>query len=153
MGGAPSASERTKPLVECSSRSAFPSLGHDVIVVTVTGASKMDQLQARLDSRQTERHEWIAVVDDDPSIRSSLARLMRSEGMVVETFAASNDFLAAIASDGPPSCLVLDVHLGTESGLELQETLAVTHATIPVIMLTGLEKIYSAVLSRSAVPD
>jgi len=113
----------------------------------------MDQLQARLDSRQTERHEWIAVVDDDPSIRSSLARLMRSEGMVVETFAASNEFLAAIASDGPPSCLVLDVHLGTESGFELQDTLAVTHATIPVILMTGHDKISSAELARRAGPD
>jgi FixJ family two-component response regulator len=113
----------------------------------------MDQLQARLDSRQTERHEWVAVVDDDPSIRSSLARLMRSEGMVVETFAASNDFLAAIASDGPPSCLVLDVHLGTESGFDLQDTLAVTHATLPVILMTGHDKISSAELARRAGPD
>ena len=66
------------------------------------------------------------MVDDDPSIRSSLARLLRSEGISVETFAASTDFLAAIASDGPPSCLVLDVHLGTESGFDLQEILAVS---------------------------
>jgi FixJ family two-component response regulator len=113
----------------------------------------MDQLQARLDSRQTERHEWVAVVDDDPSIRSSLARLMRSEGMVVETFAASTDFLAAIASDGPPSCLVLDVHLGTESGFDLQDTLAVSHATLPVILMTGHDKISSAELARRAGPD
>jgi FixJ family two-component response regulator len=113
----------------------------------------MNQLQARLDSRQTERHEWIAVVDDDPSIRSSLARLMRSEGMVVETFAASNDFLAAIASDGPPSCLVLDVHLGMESGFDLQDSLAVTHATMPVILMTGHDKISSAELARRAGPD
>ena len=113
----------------------------------------MDHLQARLGSRQTERHEWVAVVDDDPSIRSSLARLMRSEGMVVETFAASNDFLAAIASDGPPSCLVLDVHLGTESGFDLQDTLAVTHATLPVILMTGHDKISSAELARRAGPD
>ena len=113
----------------------------------------MHHLQARLDSRQTERHEWVAVVDDDPSIRSSLARLMRSEGMVVETFAASNDFLAAIASDGPPSCLVLDVHLGTESGFDLQDTLAVSHATIPVILMTGHDKISSAELARRAGPD
>ena len=113
----------------------------------------MDQPQARLDSRQTERQEWIAVVDDDPSIRSSLARLMRSEGIVVETFAAPSDFLAAIASDGPPSCLVLDVHLGTESGFDLQDTLAVTHATLPVILMTGHDKISSAELARRAGPD
>jgi FixJ family two-component response regulator len=113
----------------------------------------MNQLQARPDGRPTGRREWIAVVDDDPSIRSSIARLMRSEGIVVETFAASIDFLAAIASDGPPSCLVLDVHLGTESGFELQETLAVTHANMPVILMTGHDKISSAELARRAGPD
>jgi len=113
----------------------------------------MNQLEVRPDGRPTGRREWIAVVDDDPSIRSSLARLLRSEGIVVETFAASVDFLAAIASDGPPSCLVLDVHLGTESGFDLQETLAVQHANIPVILMTGHDKISSAELSRRAGPD
>ena len=113
----------------------------------------MDQLQARPDGRPTGRREWIAVVDDDPSIRSSLARLLRSEGITVETFAASTDFLAAIASDGPPSCVVLDVHLGTESGFELQEILAVRHANTPVILMTGHDKISSAELSRRAGPD
>jgi FixJ family two-component response regulator len=113
----------------------------------------MNQLQARPDGRPTGRREWIAVVDDDPSIRSSIARLMRSEGIVVETFAASIDFLAAIASDGPPSCLVLDVHLGTESGFDLQEMLAVTHANMPVILMTGHDKISSAELARRTGPD
>jgi FixJ family two-component response regulator len=113
----------------------------------------MNQLEVRPDGRPTGRREWIAVVDDDPSIRSSIARLLRSEGIVVETFAASVDFLAAIASDGPPSCLVLDVHLGTESGFDLQETLAVQHANIPVILMTGHDKISSAELSRRAGPD
>lgn len=113
----------------------------------------MDQVQARLDGRPTGRREWIAVVDDDPSIRSSLARLLRSEGIAVETFAASMDFLAAIASDGPPSCVVLDVHLGTESGFELQEILAVRHASMPVILMTGHDKTSSAELARRVGPD
>jgi FixJ family two-component response regulator len=113
----------------------------------------MDQLQARPDGRPTGRREWIAVVDDDNSIRSSLARLLRSEGLAVETFAGSVEFLAAIASDGAPACLVLDVHLGTESGFELQEILAVTHANLPVILMTGHDKISSAELARRAGPD
>jgi FixJ family two-component response regulator len=113
----------------------------------------MDQLQTRPNGRPPGRREWIAVVDDDPSIRSSLANLLRSEGISVETFSASTDFLAAIASDGPPSCVVLDVHLGTESGFELQEILAVRHANTPVILMTGHDKISSAELSRRAGPD
>lgn len=113
----------------------------------------MDQLQARPDVRPTGRREWIAVVDDDPSIRSALARLLRAEGIAVETFAASAEFFAAISSDGPPSCVVLDVHLGTESGFDLQELLAVRHANTPVILMTGHDKISSAELSRRAGPD
>ena len=113
----------------------------------------MDQLQARPDSRPMGRREWIAVVDDDASIRSALARLMRSEGITVETFAASTEFLAAIDTDGPPACLVLDVHLGTESGFDLQETLAVSHANLPVILMTGHDKISSAELARRTGPD
>ena len=113
----------------------------------------MDQLQARPNGVPTGRREWIAVVDDDLSIRSSLARLLRSEGIAVETFAASTDFLSAIASDGPPACLVLDVHLGMESGFDLQESLAVTHANLPVILMTGHDKVSSAELARRAGPD
>jgi len=113
----------------------------------------MDQLQTRPVGRPTGRREWIAVVDDDPSIRSALARLMRSEGIIVETFAAPAEFLAAIDSDGPPACLVLDVHLGTESGFDLQEILAVTHANMPVILMTGHDKISSAELARRTGPD
>ncbi len=113
----------------------------------------MDQLQARPVGRATGRREWIAVVDDDPSIRSALARLLRSEGLAVETFAASAEFLAAIDSDGTPACLVLDVHLGAESGFDLQEILAVTHANMPVILMTGHDKIPSAELARRPGPD
>jgi len=113
----------------------------------------MDQLQAGPDGRPMGRQEWIAVVDDDPSIRSSLARLMRSEGFIVETYASATDFLAAIASDGPPVCLVLDVHLGTESGFVLQERLAVSHPNLAVILMTGHDKISSAELARRVGPD
>jgi len=112
----------------------------------------MGQLLERTDDRQTKRREWVAVVDDDPSIRSSLARLLRSDGFDVETFSSSPEFFAAIA-EGPPACLVLDVHLGTASGFDLQDNLAVTHAEVPVILMTGHDKITSAELTRRAGPD
>ena len=100
----------------------------------------------------TGQREWIAVVDDDPSIRSSLARLLGAEGFDVETFACSRALLAGIVPVAP-ACLVLDVHLGTESGFALQETLAVTHPGVPVIFITGHDKISSAELARRAGPD
>jgi FixJ family two-component response regulator len=112
----------------------------------------MDQLARRLASRQTGRREWIAVVDDDPSIRSSLARLLRSDGFDVETFSSPPEFFAGLA-DGPPACVVLDVHLGTASGFDLQDSFALTYADVPVILITGHDKITSAELTRRAGPD
>jgi FixJ family two-component response regulator len=112
----------------------------------------MDQLARRPVSRQTARREWIAVVDDDPSIRSSLARLLRSDGFDVETFSSPPEFFAGL-SDGPPACVVLDVHLGTASGFDLQDSFALTHADVPVILITGHDKITSAELTRRAGPD
>ena len=112
----------------------------------------MDQLARRPASRQTGRREWIAVVDDDPSIRSSLARLLRSDGFDVETFSSPPEFFAGL-SEGPPACVVLDVHLGTASGFDLQDSFALTHAEVPVILITGHDKITSAELTRRSGPD
>ncbi|PYP79848.1 MAG: response regulator [Gemmatimonadetes bacterium] len=112
----------------------------------------MDEWVDGQDARTLGRREWIAVVDDDPSIRSSLARLMRAHDLVVETFAAPRDFLDALAA-GPPACLVLDVHLGPTSGFQLQENLAVTHPDLPVIFITGHDELSSAELTRRAGQD
>lgn len=95
---------------------------------------------------------WIAVIDDDASVRKSLARLLRSEGMAVETFATAPEFLTGNALE-PPACLVLDVHLGTMSGFELQESLASTHPDVPIVFITAHDEISSAELTRRAGPD
>jgi len=95
---------------------------------------------------------WIAVVDDDPSVRRSLARLLRAEGMLVKPFATASEFVIANGF-GPPACLVLDVHLGTMSGFELQEQLASTHPDLPIIFITAHDEISSAELTRRAGPD
>ncbi len=95
---------------------------------------------------------WIAVVDDDASVRRSLARLLRAEGMLVDAFATASEFV--IANDlEPAACLVLDVHLGTMSGFELQEQLASTHPDLPLIFITAHDEISSAELTRRAGPD
>ena len=109
-------------------------------------------LPARSDGSPPERRDWIAIVDDDASIRRSLARLLRIEGFTVETFETPLEFFAALAG-GAPSCLVLDVHLGSESGFDLQDRLTVTHPDVPVIFITGHDNISSAELTRRAGPD
>ena len=81
----------------------------------------------------------VFVVDDDPSVRRSTERLLRSTGFSVHVFASGRDFLDVLAAarvDGP-ACVVLDVQLPGLSGLDLQRELASRGARIPTIFLTG----------------
>jgi len=78
----------------------------------------------------------VYVVDDDPSAREGVARLIRSAGLTAKTFASGEDFLAAPRPE-VPSCLVLDVNLPGASGLDLQQELAKSDVQIPIIFLTG----------------
>ncbi len=61
----------------------------------------------------------IAIVDDDPSVRRGLERLIRSMGWKAETFASAQEFLACPRTEAP-GCLVLDLQLPGLSGLDLQ---------------------------------
>jgi len=78
----------------------------------------------------------IFVVDDDDSVRCALARLIRSVGMQVETFASGREFLDCQVPDGP-ACLVLDVRLSGENGLVLQAALRTSERRLPIIFLTA----------------
>ena len=70
-----------------------------------------------------ESDALIAIVDDDPSARQGLQRLVRSVGWKAETFASAQEFLAHARIE-PPSCLVLDLQLPGLSGLDLQKRMA-----------------------------
>ena len=78
----------------------------------------------------------IYVVDDDISVREALARLIKSAGLSVKTFATAQEILAALQNEAP-SCLVLDMLLPDINGLELQRQLATRDIQIPIIFLTG----------------
>jgi RNA polymerase sigma factor (sigma-70 family) len=78
----------------------------------------------------------VFVVDDDPSVRSSLKFLLSTVGLHVESFDSSDAFLHKKPSDAP-SCLVLDVRLPGLSGLDFQRELAARKTPIPIIFLTG----------------
>jgi FixJ family two-component response regulator len=78
----------------------------------------------------------VLVVDDDPALRASVARLLRSVGLDAQLFASISDFLDAEAPDGP-TCLVLDVRLPGQSGLDLQRELAAANRELPIIFITG----------------
>jgi DNA-binding NtrC family response regulator len=78
----------------------------------------------------------VYVVDDDVSAREGVARLIRSAGLMAQTFATGEDFLATPRLN-VPSCLVLDVNLPGLNGLDLQEKLAESRPQVPIVFLTG----------------
>ena len=78
----------------------------------------------------------VCVIDDDEDVRKALKRLLRSSGLAVETFSSPQAFLAYPLADRP-SCLVLDVQLPGQSGLELQTALQAAELNIPIVFVTG----------------
>jgi FixJ family two-component response regulator len=84
----------------------------------------------------TSNEATVYVVDDDPSIRTSLARLLRSVNLRAETFSSAREFLERQPSDDP-ACMVLDIKMPGQTGLELQQELAAAGFDLPIIFLTG----------------
>jgi RNA polymerase sigma factor (sigma-70 family) len=78
----------------------------------------------------------VFVVDDDPSVRSSLKLLISTVGLQVESFESADTFLKRKPPDAP-SCLVLDVRLRGLSGLDFQRELAARDIHIPIVFITG----------------
>jgi len=78
----------------------------------------------------------VYVIDDDPSLRRALARLVAAAGFDVETFPSAEAFLGQPVADRP-ACLVLDVRLPGDSGLELQTALGSARRFLPIIFVTG----------------
>ncbi len=78
----------------------------------------------------------VYIIDDDADMRGALSSLLRSTGYEVVLFGSTRDFLSHALAD-QPSCLVLDIRLQAESGLDFQERLARDNIRIPVVLMTG----------------
>jgi FixJ family two-component response regulator len=78
----------------------------------------------------------VLVIDDDPDLRASVGRLLRSLGLDVRLFSSISDFLRSKLPE-VPTCLVLDVRLPGQSGLDLQRELAAADKELPIIFVTG----------------
>src|SRR5580658_8915796 len=78
----------------------------------------------------------VFIVDDDPATRDALGSLLRSVGLGVKALASVPEFLNCPRPDGP-TCLVLDVRLPGQSGLDLQRELSAANIQLPVIFITG----------------
>ena len=78
----------------------------------------------------------VLVIDDDQDLRASIGRLLRSLDLDARLFASVSDFLKSDLPDGP-ACLVLDVRLPGQSGLDFQRELAAANTQLPIIFITG----------------
>jgi FixJ family two-component response regulator len=78
----------------------------------------------------------VFVVDDDHSVRRSLARLLRSAGYEAESFASAAEFLAHVRGDGS-ACALIDVRMPEVSGFDLFQQLQQGCPGLPVVFITG----------------
>lgn len=84
----------------------------------------------------TEPTPVVLVVDDDPSLRRAIKRLVESVGLQVQLFGSAQEFLKDKRPDAT-SCLILDIRLPGISGLEFQRQLADLNIDIPIIFITA----------------
>ena len=97
----------------------------------------------------TDARMLVVVVDDDASVRRGLDRLLRSAGFAVETFASAREFLDS-GDCNRAGCLVLDVRMPRESGLDLQQRLVRAGRDIPIVFITGHGDVAMAVRALKA---
>jgi FixJ family two-component response regulator len=92
----------------------------------------------------------VFLIDDDPSVRRALARLIKSAGYQVDTFASARDFLERKPQPAGPACLVLDVRMPGLSGIDLQRELQFTDLILPIIFVTGYGDVPMSVKAMKA---
>ena len=80
----------------------------------------------------------VAIVEDDPAMRKSLERLLRANGYTTTTLSSAEDFLQGGVGDHAVA-LILDIHLGGMSGIELRRRLLAAGSQLPVIFITAYE--------------
>ncbi len=91
----------------------------------------------------------VYIVDDDPSVRRALLRLLNSVGLEADAFPNAQTFLDGFDATRP-ACLLLDLRLPQMSGLELQAELTARKLELPIIMITAYGEVSSAVRAMKA---
>lgn len=97
----------------------------------------------------TDQPPVVYVVDDDASVRDALSLLLRSAGLTAQTFESAREFLEHDLADDP-GCIVLDVKMPGQSGLDLQEELVRAGISLPIVFLTGHGDVPSSVRAMKA---
>jgi FixJ family two-component response regulator len=87
-------------------------------------------------SLMSEAKSTVLIIDDDPELRASIGRLLRSLDLDARLFASVSEFVKSDLPDGP-ACLVLDVRLPGQSGLDFQRERVGENTQLPIIFITG----------------
>jgi FixJ family two-component response regulator len=82
-----------------------------------------------------ENSSWIGVIDDDPSLRRALGRMIRLFGFETKLFASASDYLNE--SHPKPACLILDIVMPDMNGLELLVELQASGLSVPTIFISA----------------
>jgi FixJ family two-component response regulator len=82
------------------------------------------------------RRRTIAIVDDEPGMLGALSDFLQARGFATSVFVSAEEWLAR-GAPAPPDFLLLDVHLGGISGIELQRRLRESGSTLPIIFMTA----------------
>src|SRR3954451_14697523 len=82
------------------------------------------------------RRSFVAVVDDEESVRRALVRLLRAANMNAEAFASGEAFLNSLEKFRP-DCVVLDLQMPGLTGRDVQKRLISMHINLPVILITA----------------
>lgn len=93
-------------------------------------------LLVRKRSALTVKGVVISIIDDNPSIRTALKRLIESTGLPAEDFSSAEEFLVSCRSQDS-ACLILDLQLPGMSGLELQSQLHISNPGVPIVFISA----------------
>jgi len=80
----------------------------------------------------------VAIVDDEPAVRTALARYLDASSFETRTYGSASEFIESIRG-GEPECLVVDVHMPDCSGLDLQRYLNRINKKIPTVVITAFD--------------
>jgi FixJ family two-component response regulator len=99
-----------------------------------------------------QKTDMVVIVDDDDLMRASLEGLLKSAGLLAQSFASAEEFLKS-GLQQHTACLIADIRMPGMSGLELQAQLIADHYRIPTIFITahGDEKMRLQAMRAGAV--
>jgi FixJ family two-component response regulator len=106
-----------------------------VLAMTVFNI-RLPQAIAMTSIEKSQPQPVVYIVDDDPSVRKCLNRLLTVYGFLVKTYCSAQEFLQS-GCTGTPACLVLDVRLPGLDGFELQKLLTEKGPAPPIVFITG----------------